>query len=168
MVSNTGTVGIGTGHSRDMSELAINQTAEIRHRLVNKDGSVRFDRYYTGNYHGILGEGGWTVLAGGWLHWESMTASTGRRRRMMWIRLPASTAPPISACRGITRTVTTLSPSRSSILLVGRFPRAHSPRMKSAAGRFMSGRKIPPEPGTMALFAVMLAGLGVTRRRNRP
>ncbi|MBT6284398.1 MAG: PEP-CTERM sorting domain-containing protein [Rhodospirillaceae bacterium] len=103
-----------------------------------------------------------------WLHWESMAASTGRRRRMMWIRLSASTAPPISACRGITRTVTTLSPSRSSILLVGRFPRAHSPRMKSAAGRFMSGRKIPPEPGTMALFAVMLAGLGVTRRRNRP
>jgi len=149
MVSNTGTVGIGTGHTRDMSELAINQNAEIRHRLVNKDGSVRFDGYYTGNYHGILGEGGWTVLAGGLaalgvhdgIDWS--TASTGRRRRMMWIRLPASTAPPISACRGITRTVTTLSPSRSSILLVGRFPRAHSPRMKSAAGRFMSGRKIP-------------------------
>jgi hypothetical protein len=65
MVANTGTVGLSTGHTRNMSELAINQNAEIRHRLVNKDGSVRFDGFYTGNYHGILGEGGWTVLAGG-------------------------------------------------------------------------------------------------------
>ena len=65
MVSNTGTVGLTTGHTRNMTELAIGQNAEIRHRLVNKDGSVRFDGYYTGNYHGILGDGGWTVLAGG-------------------------------------------------------------------------------------------------------
>jgi Trk-type K+ transport system membrane component len=35
MVSNTGTVGIGTGHTRDMSELAINQKRSLR-RLLHR------------------------------------------------------------------------------------------------------------------------------------
>ena len=47
-----------------MTELAINQDAQIRHRLV-EGGVVLFDGYYTGNYHGTFGiESAWTVIAG--------------------------------------------------------------------------------------------------------
>ncbi len=65
MVSNTGSVGLGTGHTRNLTELAISQPAELRHRLVGSGGSVLFDGYYTGTYHGTMANaGGWTVLEG--------------------------------------------------------------------------------------------------------
>jgi hypothetical protein len=65
MVSNTGTVGLSTGHTRDLTHLAIDRDAEIRHRLVDFDGTVLFDGYYTGNYHGAMGNlGDWTTLEG--------------------------------------------------------------------------------------------------------
>lgn len=64
MISNTGIVSATTSFTRDMTELAINQDAQIRHRLV-EGGVVLFDGYYTGNYHGTLGiESAWTVIAG--------------------------------------------------------------------------------------------------------
>jgi hypothetical protein len=116
MVSNTGTVGIGTGHTRDMSELAINQNAEIRHRLVNKDGSVRFDGYYTHCYNAI----------------------------------------PVSFIN----------------IVGGPFSQGSQPEDEIGSWAIYVREENTPavvsEPGTMALFAVMLARLGVTRRRNRP
>jgi hypothetical protein len=64
MVANTGTVGPTTGHTRDMTELALSQNAQLRHRLV-QGGSVIFDGYYTGTYHGTFGGvSDWTVLSG--------------------------------------------------------------------------------------------------------
>jgi len=65
MVSNTGTVGLSSGHTRDLTHLAIDRDAEIRHRLVDFDGTVLFDGYYTGNYHGAMGNSGdWTTIVG--------------------------------------------------------------------------------------------------------
>ena len=65
MVSNTGVAGLSTGHTRDLTHLAIDRNAELRHRLVDFDGSVIFDGYYTGNYHGALGDtADWTTLEG--------------------------------------------------------------------------------------------------------
>ena len=65
MVSNTGAVGLLSGHTRDLTHLAIDRDAQIRHRLVDFDGTVLFDGFYTGNYHGTLGNAGdWSVLAG--------------------------------------------------------------------------------------------------------
>ncbi len=64
MVSNSGTFGLAGAHSRNMTALAIDQTAQIRHRLV-EGGVVLFDGYYTGSYHGSFGAAGaWTTLAG--------------------------------------------------------------------------------------------------------
>ncbi len=65
MVSNTGTVGLNTGHTRNMMNLAINREAEIRHRFIDTGGNVLFDGYYSGYYHGTLGvEAAWTTIAG--------------------------------------------------------------------------------------------------------
>lgn len=63
IVSNTGTPGLGTGHTRDMTLLAVTQEAEIRHQIVSSI-SV-FDGYYTGSYHDPLGAAAdWTFLSG--------------------------------------------------------------------------------------------------------
>jgi len=66
MVSNTGVVGIDTGHTRDMIILAIDNEAEIRHRIVDlDDGSILLDAYYTGSYHDTLPLADqWTILDG--------------------------------------------------------------------------------------------------------
>ncbi len=64
MVSNTGSVsgGLTTAHTRNLTELAINQQAELRH--VIDDGSKYFDQKYTGSYHDRLGTADeWTALA---------------------------------------------------------------------------------------------------------
>ena len=172
MVSNTGMVGIGTGHTRDMSELAINQNAEIRHRLVNKDGSVRFDGYYTGNYHGILGEGGWTVLAGGLaalgvhdgIDWSTATNDVDSTASLNcaayfgvpWYYTHCYNAIPVSFIN----------------IVGGPFSQGSQPEDEIGSWAIYVREENTPavvtEPRTMALFAVMLAGLGVTRRRNRP
>ena len=64
MVANTGVVGFNSGHTRDMTNLAILGDTQIRHQIIN-NGVTLFDGYYTGNYHGSLGiASDWTVLAG--------------------------------------------------------------------------------------------------------
>ncbi len=63
MVSNTGS--ITGGHTRDLSHLAIAQNAEIRHTLKDNDGSILFDGFYSGNYHGTMGlYNDWTMIGG--------------------------------------------------------------------------------------------------------
>ncbi len=65
MISNTGVLGLSSGFTRDMTALAIDQNAEIRHRIVDKNGIVALDAFYTGNYHGTLpGASNWTILEG--------------------------------------------------------------------------------------------------------
>ena len=65
ITANSGTVGPNSGHNRDLSQLAIAQDAQIRHRLVEANGNVLLDAFYTGNYHGtVAAAGGWTVLQG--------------------------------------------------------------------------------------------------------
>ncbi|MFT5489661.1 MAG: hypothetical protein ACI9JL_003751 [Paracoccaceae bacterium] len=175
MVSNTGTVGLATGHTRDMSALAINQNAEIRHRLVNKDGSVRFDGYYTGNYHGILGEGGWTVLAGG-------VAALGVHDGNDW----STTANDVDSSVGLNCATYFGVPwyytSCFNAIPVSLFNAVGGPFSQGSGANSEIGSwavyvreentpEIPAtevaEPGTLALFGMMVAGLGVVRRRKR-
>jgi len=64
IIANTGTAGANSTHTRNLTELAIDQSAQIRH-LIEDNGQVLFDGYYTGNYHGTFGnQSDWTVLAG--------------------------------------------------------------------------------------------------------
>ncbi|NLF73702.1 MAG: hypothetical protein GX575_32100, partial [Candidatus Anammoximicrobium sp.] len=62
MVANAGTVGLSTGHTRDMSAYAITSTAEIRHQIITTSYGT-FDGKYVGRYHDPL-SGAWTFLAG--------------------------------------------------------------------------------------------------------
>lgn len=171
MVSNTGTVGTGTGHTRNMSDLAINQNAEIRHRLVNKDGSIRFDGYYTGNYHGVLGQGGWTVLAGSiaalGVHdgndWSTaandVDSSVGLNCAVYfgvpWYYTGCYNAIPVSLVN----------------IIGGPFSQGSGPADEIGSWSIYVREENTPaviaEPGMAALFATLLAGLGVMRRRNR-
>ncbi|WP_279246037.1 fibrinogen-like YCDxxxxGGGW domain-containing protein [Candidatus Litorirhabdus singularis] len=65
MVSNTGTVGLTTSQTRDMSNLAIGREAQLRHVISDLAGSIVFDGYYTGFYHGTMADtADWTVLSG--------------------------------------------------------------------------------------------------------
>ncbi len=65
MTGNTGTVGLATAHTRDMTQLALHADAQIRHQIVN-NGQVVFDGYYTGSYHGTLSADldAWTIAIG--------------------------------------------------------------------------------------------------------
>jgi len=55
MASNTGIVDFNQGHTRDLSYWAINQTAEIRHQIIQSPiSSEVFDAKYTGAYHDPL------------------------------------------------------------------------------------------------------------------
>lgn len=63
MVANTGTPGLTSGHTRDMTLLAVSQAAQIRHQIVGSAGV--FDAFYTGKYHDPLpAAGDWSTLAG--------------------------------------------------------------------------------------------------------
>ena len=171
MVSNTGTVGIGTGHTRDMSDLAINQNAEIRHRLVNKDGSLRFDGYYTGNYHGILGDGGWTVLGGS-------VAALGVHDGNDW----STAANDVDSSVGLNCAVYfgvpwyytgcyNAIPVSLVNIIGGPFSQGSEPADEIGSWSIYVREENTPavvaEPGTPALFGALLAGIGVMRRRNR-
>ncbi len=61
-----GTASPTTGYVRDLSPLAIDATAQLRHRIVGYTGLVLFDGYYTGTYYGALTfpTWEWTVLQG--------------------------------------------------------------------------------------------------------
>lgn len=64
MASETGTVGSTDSHTRDMSDLAINQSARIRHRMVD-GGVVIFDGDHIRPYHETVGAlSGWTLPTG--------------------------------------------------------------------------------------------------------
>ena len=63
MVSNTGTAGPATAHTRNMNNWAITQQAQIRHQIVDNANSRTFNAYYTGAYHDILPDyTNWTEL----------------------------------------------------------------------------------------------------------
>lgn len=65
MVSNTGTVGLATPQTRNMSEFAIGKSADLRHVLTDLLGNVIFDGYYTGDYHGTFAQtSDWIVQTG--------------------------------------------------------------------------------------------------------
>lgn len=175
MVANTGTAGLATGHTRDMSELAINQNAEIRHRLVNKDGSVRFDGYYTGNYHGILGDGGWTVLAGG-------LAALGVHNGQDW----STAANDVDTAAGLNCAAYFGAPwyytscfnaIPVSLLVIngGPYSQGSSPAAEIGGWSIYVREENTPdvpvtevaEPRSLVLLGAMLVGLGIARRRNR-
>jgi hypothetical protein len=61
IVSNTGTPGLTTSNTRDLTLLAVTQNAAIRYRLV--DGSSVFHAKYTGQYHDRLPlwDGSWAA-----------------------------------------------------------------------------------------------------------
>ena len=65
IISNTGIAGLTTDETRSLAALAIDQNARIRYRVTDTSGSLIFDGYYTGNYHGTLPTAGqWTILGG--------------------------------------------------------------------------------------------------------
>ncbi len=67
MVSNTGIVEstLTTGHTRNLSLLAIDNIAQIRHVIKDIDGKTLLDGYYTSGYHDTMGaEGEWTIFDG--------------------------------------------------------------------------------------------------------
>jgi hypothetical protein len=65
LIDNTGTAGPNSTHTRDLTELAIDQNAQIRH-VIRNNGQTVFDGYYTGNYHGTFAAdaSAWTVVVG--------------------------------------------------------------------------------------------------------
>lgn len=63
MTDTLGTFSPATGYTRDVTDLAITNTADIRHRMTDRNGTVVFDGFYTGKYHDALG-GMWTILVG--------------------------------------------------------------------------------------------------------
>src|SRR5205085_4697117 len=53
------------GYVRDLSDLAVDADAQIRHVIKNASGTTLFDGYYTGRYHNALPTApSWTVLTG--------------------------------------------------------------------------------------------------------
>src|SRR6185369_3251444 len=66
MVANTGTVGLGSSHTRNMTSLAVNQNAAIRHYIDDPSGGKTFHAKYTGKYHDPLPNWGasWATLPG--------------------------------------------------------------------------------------------------------
>jgi hypothetical protein len=64
MTANTGAVSLASGHNRDLSNYAINSTAEIRHQILDTLGGAGvFHAKYTGKYHDPLASS-WTPLSG--------------------------------------------------------------------------------------------------------
>lgn len=66
MTSNTGIAGYNSAHTLDLSALALNSDSQIRHQINNIDGSLLFDGFYTGSYHGTVeaDANNWTLRAG--------------------------------------------------------------------------------------------------------
>jgi hypothetical protein len=60
-VTNLGTVGLATGHTRNVEELAINQVAEIRHEIRYQ--GARFNAHYEATYYDPMAtSANWTRL----------------------------------------------------------------------------------------------------------
>jgi len=75
MTSNTGTPGIATAHTRDLTNLAINRDAEIRYVLDDSPARV-FHAKFTGRYHDTLPVfTNWTTLSGHTAGADSMLAN---------------------------------------------------------------------------------------------
>ena len=65
MVSNTGPPSLRFGQTRDLSPLAIDQDAELRHVLTDADDSMVFDAKYSGRYHDPMAVwDDWTTIGG--------------------------------------------------------------------------------------------------------
>lgn len=89
MVSNTGTASLSSPHTRDLTNLAITQNAQIRY-VLQSNGAVLFDGYYSGNYHGTFPQNSdWVVLEGavsfGFSYHQGMDWSTSDHDVDNWI-----------------------------------------------------------------------------------
>ena len=156
-----------------MTALAIDQNAEIRHRLVNKDGSVRFDGYYTGNYHGVLGSGGWTILGG-------LVSALGVHDGQDWSTETADVDTFSGNCAsyfGVPWYYTSCYnaiPVSLNNIVGGPFSQGSSPADEigswSIFVRELDTPALPEvalsNPGMVSLFSLGLVGLGCARRRR--
>lgn len=170
MVSNTGTVGLSTSQTRDMSEYAVGKSAEIRHVLANLQGTVIFDGFYTGDYHGNFANTlDWTVLTGdanifsyhAGLDWSTATNDvddfSGNCATYSggdypwyyggcWTIMPANT--------GSWAAAPTASSAGGNLGSYSIYVRESStPELEVS------------EPATIAMFCIGLAGLGFARRK---
>ena len=54
IISNTGTVSLANGHTRNVKALAVDRDAEILHYIRDDIGGKFFYAYYTGRYHNAM------------------------------------------------------------------------------------------------------------------
>jgi hypothetical protein len=65
IISNTGTLSLTNGHTRNVEALAVNRDAEIMHYIRDDAGGKLFYAYYTGRYHNAMPPfNEWTTVSG--------------------------------------------------------------------------------------------------------
>lgn len=63
MVSNTGIADLSLGHTRNLTALAVDESAQIWHLIKDASGTILFSGFYTGRYHDPLPTlAGWTIF----------------------------------------------------------------------------------------------------------